>query len=101
MPGKHWESTRQNFVLATPRPGGTAAVTLSPGADQLVILVEDEGPGIPRSEREKAFEPFYRIGSARDPSTGRVGLGFSVIVTNGAQLDLLSRPYAVWRRGLF
>jgi signal transduction histidine kinase len=32
--------------------GGTAAVTLASGADRVVILVEDEGFGIPRSERE-------------------------------------------------
>ena len=55
--------------------GGTAAVTLASGADRVVILVEDEGFGIPRSEREKVFEPFYRIGSARDPGTGGIGLG--------------------------
>jgi hypothetical protein len=43
-----------------------------------VITIEDEGSGIPRSEREKVFEPFYRIGSARDPTTGGVGLGLSI-----------------------
>jgi hypothetical protein len=41
-------------------------------------LARDEGPGIPRSERENVFEPFYRIGEARDPDTGGVGLGLSV-----------------------
>jgi signal transduction histidine kinase len=58
--------------------GGKAEVSLAPDAGRVVILVEDEGPGISRSEREKVFEPFYRIGSARDPSTGGVGLGLSV-----------------------
>ena len=43
-----------------------------------MITIEDEGSGIPRSEWEKVFEPFYRIGSAHDPSTGGVGLGLSV-----------------------
>jgi hypothetical protein len=32
-------------------------------------LARDEGPGIPRSERENVFEPFYRIGDARVPDT--------------------------------
>ena len=41
-------------------------------------MVEDEGPGIPRSERERVFDPFYRIENSRDPNTGGVGLGLSV-----------------------
>ena len=58
--------------------GGKADVTLASGTGRAVIMVEDEGPGIARSELEKVFEPFDRIGSARDPGTGRVGLGLSV-----------------------
>ena len=67
-----------NLVDNAVKYGGKADVTLAPEAGRVVITVEDEGPGIPRSEREKVFEPFYRIGSARDPSTGGVGLGLSV-----------------------
>jgi K+-sensing histidine kinase KdpD len=68
-----------NLVDNAVKYGGMAAVTLASEADRVVILVEDEGPGIPRSEREKVFEPFYRIDSARDSSTGGVGLGLSVM----------------------
>ena len=67
-----------NLVDNAIKYGGKADVTLAPEAGRVVITIEDEGPGIPRSEREKVFEPFYRIGSARDPSTGGVGLGLSV-----------------------
>ena len=64
-----------NLVDNAVKYGGKADVTLAPEAGRTVITVEDEGSGIPRNEREKVFEPFYRIGSARDPSTGGVGLG--------------------------
>ncbi len=67
-----------NLVDNAVKYGGNAVVTLAPEPRRAVIAVEDEGPGIPRSEREKVFEPFYRIGSARNPSTGGVGLGLSV-----------------------
>jgi len=67
-----------NLVDNAIKYGGKADVALAAEARCVVITVEDEGPGIPRSEREKVFEPFYRIGSARDPSTGGVGLGLSV-----------------------
>jgi signal transduction histidine kinase len=67
-----------NLVDNAVKYGGNAEVTLVPEIGRAVISVEDEGPGIPRTEREKVFEPFYRIGSARDPGTGGVGLGLSV-----------------------
>ena len=67
---------------------------LVPPSDR-VVTVEDEGPGIPRSEREKVFEPFYRIGSSRDPETGGVGLGLSVtrsiIWEHGGDIILATR----------
>ncbi len=67
-----------NLVDNAVKYGKSAAVSLIPDSERVVVTVDDEGPGIPRSEREKVFEPFYRIGSARDPETGGVGLGLSV-----------------------
>ena len=40
--------------------------------------MRDEGPGIPGSEREKVFAPFYRLESSRSRSTGGTGLGLAV-----------------------
>jgi two-component system OmpR family sensor kinase len=42
------------------------------------IAVEDDGPGIPEAEREKIFEPFYRLDRSRDRATGGFGLGLSI-----------------------
>ncbi len=67
-----------NLVDNAIKYGGKADVTLVSEAGRAAITMEDEGPGIPRSEREKVFEPFYRVGSSRDPDTGGVGLGLSV-----------------------
>ena len=67
-----------NLVGNAVKYGRSSTVSLIPEADRAVVTVEDEGPGIPRSEREKVFEPFYRIESSRDPDTGGVGLGLSV-----------------------
>jgi signal transduction histidine kinase len=84
-----------NLVDNAVKYGGIAIVTLAPESDCVVILVEDEGPGIPRAERDKVFEPFYRINSARDPSTGGVGLGLSVtrsiIWEHGGEITLNAR----------
>jgi K+-sensing histidine kinase KdpD len=58
--------------------GRCAAVNLIVEAECVVITVEAEGPSIPRSEREKVFEPFYKMESSREPDAGGVGLGLSV-----------------------
>jgi len=84
-----------NLVDNAVKYGGSAAVSLSPETERVVITVDDEGPGIPPSEREKVFEPFYRIESSRDPDTGGVGLGLSVtrsiIWEHGGEISLASR----------
>ena len=67
-----------NLIDNAVKYGGSASVILSSEATRIVIVVEDEGPGIPRSERDRVFEPFYRVDPSRDPNTGGVGLGLSV-----------------------
>lgn len=42
------------------------------------IIIEDDGPGIPEAERERIFEPFYRLDRSRDRTTGGFGLGLSI-----------------------
>jgi len=42
------------------------------------IMVDDDGPGIPDGERDRVFEPFYRLDRSRDRSTGGFGLGLSI-----------------------
>jgi two-component system sensor histidine kinase CpxA len=58
---------------------GTAvevALSWKPGA--AILTVRDHGPGVPESELEHIFEPFYRVGEARERSSGGVGLGLSI-----------------------
>jgi two-component system OmpR family sensor kinase len=62
----------------------------------LKIFVDDEGPGIPDTEMEKVFRPFYRQESSRSRETGGFGLGLtvarSVIRGHGGDLVLENRP---------
>ncbi len=48
------------------------------GQQQVLISVEDRGPGVPPHLREKIFEPFYRLPGASE-SVGGVGLGLSLV----------------------
>lgn len=43
------------------------------------IVVSDNGPGIPESERGRVFQPFYRLETSRNVNTGGSGLGLAVV----------------------
>lgn len=46
---------------------------------RLYIDVDDDGCGIPKDERQKILQPFYRIGTARDRQSGGHGLGLAIV----------------------
>ena len=45
---------------------------------ELVLKIEDDGPGIPESEIENVLKPFYKIDKSRSESKNSVGLGLSI-----------------------
>ena len=53
-------------------------VELTKNKTNLVIKVEDDGPGIPHSEYDNVFKPFYKIDKGRADSKSSVGLGLSI-----------------------
>jgi two-component system sensor histidine kinase TctE len=66
-----------NALLYTPRGGAvTVRVIDDPFGQVAVLQVEDSGPGIPPSERDSVFRPFYRsLGTGVDGS----GLGLAIV----------------------
>jgi len=48
---------------------------------ELVLRVEDAGDGVPASDRERIFEPFYRRAGHREGVDGGVGLGLALVKT--------------------
>jgi signal transduction histidine kinase len=74
-----------NLIDNALKYGKSATMVLEDAPDRLVIRVRDQGPGIPETELERVFEPFYRIEGSRGRDTGGTGLGLS-IARNVAQL---------------
>lgn len=54
-------------------------VSLTLNGSQACLRVEDDGPGIAESERERVFEPFVRLDPSRDRATGGCGLGLAIV----------------------
>lgn len=53
-------------------------VSLKSVESKIMIIVSDEGPGIPEDQTSKLFDPFVRLDSARGHAPGGYGLGLSI-----------------------
>jgi two-component system sensor histidine kinase CpxA len=71
------ENVIRNAIRYTAE-GTAVEVALTTRLDTAVVTVRDHGPGVPESELQHIFEPFYRVGEARERSSGGVGLGLSI-----------------------
>ena len=58
--------------------GGEVDVTLADSAGSVDIRIEDRGPGIPAEDRERVFEPYFRLEASRARHTGGAGLGLAI-----------------------
>ena len=70
----------RNLIDNARRHGGDAApeVRVSRQNGRAVITVRDHGPGIPADERERIFEPFYRLAGSAETGKGS-GLGLALV----------------------
>ena len=63
---------------------------------KVLIIIDDDGPGIDASQYEQAFKPFTRLDSARNQNTKGVGLGLSIAQdtarAHGGNLTLSESP---------
>lgn len=87
----------ENLVSNALRFGTQVVVGLSISDRMVCFTVEDDGPGIPKDQREEALRPFVRLSEARDPNKGGgVGLGLSIAAdiarSHGGALRLTDSP---------
>jgi signal transduction histidine kinase len=75
--------------------GKQARVHLSIAATDYEIAVDDSGPGIPETELERVFRPFFRLEASRNRESGGAGLGLaiarSVVRAQGGEIILANR----------
>ena len=59
--------------------GGVVRLIAYSQGDTAVLIVEDNGVGIPETELERIFERFYRVDKARSREAGGTGLGLAIV----------------------
>ena len=93
----------------------TIVVRVVRGGDEVVISVDDEGPGIPPADRRRVFDPFERLDRRGAPKTSGAGIGLAVVrdlviahagrvwiedaPTGGARLSIALRAVEAPQRG--
>lgn len=75
--------------------GGRARARVFTDAGNAIVEIDDDGPGIPATDSEKVFEPFYRREPSRSRQTGGIGLGLAVVRSiargHGGDVSLINR----------
>ena len=64
--------------------------------NNMIILIDDDGPGVPENEYQNIIKPFYRIDKSRGQNKSGVGLGLSIandiIRSHGGNISLYKSP---------
>jgi len=86
----------RNLINNAVRYGSTARVSWQSEDGQVVVSIDDDGPGIPVDLQEQVFAPYFRMEKSRSLDTGGHGLGLSiarsVILAHGGTITLENRP---------
>jgi two-component system sensor histidine kinase CpxA len=71
------ENVLRNAVRYSPQDA-PVDVSITRTESGVVILIRDQGPGVPDKDLERIFEPFYRVAESRDRDTGGEGIGLAI-----------------------
>jgi signal transduction histidine kinase len=84
-----------NVIDNAVKYGTRARVAVHDKAQEIVVTIDDDGPGIPEDEQKKVFDPFYRVEASRSRETGGTGLGLTlartVVCAHGGDIVLQNR----------
>ena len=59
--------------------GNKVLVNIQKGNNRALIIIEDDGPGIPEDHYKNVFKPFFRLDKSRSLNQSGVGLGLAIV----------------------
>jgi two-component system sensor histidine kinase GlrK len=90
------ENLVSNAVKYSPK-GGTIHIKAATASDSIVIDVADNGPGIPKEDRDHVFEAFYTGRAAKSTAVKGTGIGLSVVLefvaAHGGTVQIVDGEY--------
>lgn len=85
-----------NLISNALRYANSAELRLKIIDDEMVLFIDDDGPGIAPEKHQDAIKPFIRLEESRNKATGGTGLGLSiasdVILSHGGNMTLHTSP---------
>ncbi|MQP65265.1 HAMP domain-containing protein [Niveispirillum sp. SYP-B3756] len=85
-----------NLLENAVKYGQRADIAIAVTGENVTVTIDDDGPGIPETEFDNVFRPFFRLEGSRSRDTGGTGLGLSVandiIRAHGGEIGLANRP---------
>lgn len=85
-----------NIIDNALKYGRAAHVRAGVSGANVVVSIDDDGPGIPEDKRQTVIEPFYRLEKSRNRATGGAGLGLAVarslVESQGGTIDIGAAP---------
>jgi signal transduction histidine kinase len=85
-----------NLVGNAVKFAGAARIAITRVDDHAEIAVTDDGPGVPETQIDRLFEPFFRLEPSRNRETGGSGLGLAsaraVARAHGGDVTIANRP---------
>ena len=67
-----------NLIDNSIKYGKKIMIIIKKQQSNIIISIEDDGPGIPKTEYENVIKPFYKIDKSRSETKSSVGLGLSI-----------------------
>ncbi len=59
--------------------GNKVHVGIQKGNKRALVIIQDDGPGIPEEQRKNVFKPFFRLDKSRSLNQSGVGLGLAIV----------------------
>ena len=67
-----------NLIDNSLKYGKKILISLEKNNSNIILLIDDDGPGIPKSEYQNIVKPFYKIDKSRSETKSSVGLGLAI-----------------------